>query len=155
MGNNSDRSDSSHIETQIFNDALNGVAVPDCVTLEAHELPFWRAITDARASWNTVDLIHAANLARCMASIEENTAKLKYEGEVIENQRGTMVMNPRHTILEQLSRRSAALSTKIHVHAAATQGEAKLGKGKNTKKQQSVEALESMGDDDLIAKPLH
>lgn len=150
-----DRSDSSHIETQIFNDALNGVAVPDCVNLEAHELPFWKAITDARANWNTIDLIHAANLARCMAAIEDNTKELKREGEVLVNARGTSVMNPRHTILEQLSRRSAALSTKIHVHAAATQGEAKLGRGKNAKKQQSVDALELVGDDDLIAKPLH
>lgn len=146
------RSDSTHVQNQILTDALKGIQPPDCVKLEESEMPFWNHIINAREQWTTVDLVHAANLARCMASIEANTVLLKAEGDVLENARGTPVMNPRFTILEQLSRRSVALSAKIQVHAAATVGESKLSRGKNTAKR---EALEAMGnaDDDLIARP--
>lgn len=146
------RSDSAHVENQILTDALKGIQPPDCVKLDKEHMPFWQHIINAREQWTTVDLIHAANLARCMASIEENQVLLKREGDVLENARGTPVMNPRFTILEQLSRRSVALSAKIQVHAAATIGESKLSKNKNTKKRESLEAMED-DDDGLIARP--
>lgn len=146
------RADSSHVQTKIMADALKGINPPDCVKLDKNEMPYWNAIINARETWTTVDLIHAANLARCMASIEANTTLLKKEGDVLENARGTPVMNPRFTILEQLSRRSVALSAKIQVHAAATVGESKLSRGKNTAKRDALEAMED-ADDDLIARP--
>lgn len=148
----SKRSDSHYVETETFQDAARGIEPPDCVRLEKKDMPFFKYITDARAEWTTVDLIHAANLARCMASIEENQKLLRQEGDVLENARGTPVMNPRFTILEQLSRRSVALSAKIQVHAAATVGESKLSRGKNTAKRDALKAMED-ADDDLIARP--
>lgn len=126
----SNRIDSTHVASKSFNEAISSVPVPDCVSLDETELPYWDAIVETRARWTKVDLIHAANLARCMASIEENQRLLKDEGDVIVNERGTKHMNPRFTILEQLSRRSVTLSTKIHVHAVATLGEAKIGRQK-------------------------
>lgn len=149
------RSDSTTTETQIFQEAYKGIPVPACTPLYDYELPFWRAVTQTRASWSEVDLIHAANLARTMHAIEKNQALLLKEGDVIMNQRGTPVMNPRFTVLETLSRRSVAISTKIHVHAVATLGEAKLGKGKNAKKQQALNALNNEQDEDelLLARP--
>lgn len=147
----SKRSDSSHVQTKIMADALRGQQVPDCVELEKKDMPFWIAICAAREQWTNVDLIHAANLARCMSSIEENTKALRSEGDVLLNQKGSPVMNPRFTILEQLSRRSVALSSKIQVHAAATVGESKLSRGKNAAKRDALQAMED--DDDLIARP--
>lgn len=152
MPRKSKRADSSHVQTKIMADALKGIQPPDCVTLDKEHMPFWRHIINARETWTTVDLIHAANLARCMASIEENQLLLKAEGDVLINQRGTPVMNPRFTILEQLSRRSVSLSSKIQVHAAATLGESKLSRGKNTAKRDALEAMED-AEDDLIARP--
>lgn len=149
------RADSAHVHSEIMQAAVKSIPVPDCVKLDKKHMPFWNAITAARSEWTTVDLIHAANLARCMCSIEENQNKLAKEGDVIDNARGTPVMNPRFTILEQLSRRSVSLSSKIQVHAAATVGEAKLSRGKNTAKRNAIEAFEELGDDDLIARPVN
>lgn len=156
---NRDRSDSDFVQTQIIQDAANGIAVPDCVTLEEWEMPFWKAITEARAQWTNIDLIHAANFARCLYSIEENTKLLKEEGDVVENARGTQIMNPRFSVLEQLTRRSTSLSSKIQVHAAATIGEAKNNRAKNAAKAKAVTTHGSQqdriedSDDDLLAKP--
>lgn len=111
------RSDSAHVQTEIMQSAILGVNVPDFVDVPEECKPFWKVITDARAVWTDVDLVHAANLARCMYSIEENQKELKKEGDVILNQKGTPIMNPRFSILEQLSRRSVTLSAKIQVHS--------------------------------------
>lgn len=148
------RVDSANIQSEIIKEALTEVVPP--VILEQKEIRFWKAIINARLSWTEIDLIHAANLARCQCAIEEETIKLKLEGSVIQNNRGTPVMNPRHTVLEQLTRRAVVLSSKLHIHALATQGEAKLARKKNNLKQQTLEALSGEDDDeDLIAKPLH
>jgi hypothetical protein len=148
------RIDSTHVASEMMQSALRQIPVPNCVELEAKEMPFWETITQARAEWTNVDLIHAANLARCMCSIEENQRLLRVEGDVIKNARDTPIMNPRFTILEQLSRRAAALSTKIHVHAGATMGEPKNSRKKNTAKREAIENL-SDDEDDLIATSLH
>lgn len=94
---------------------------PAHVSLEPTDFPFWRDILKSRAKheWTEADLIHAANLARCMASIESETTMLRQEGSVIENQRGTPIANPRHMVLEQLSRRSMALSRILQMQSVS------------------------------------
>lgn len=148
------RSDSSHVQTEIMADALKGIKPPACVKLEDHHLPFFNFIVEARQQWTNIDLIHAANLARCLHDIEEESELLSGEGSVVWGGKNgtTKVMNPRVTVLEQLSRRAVSVSSKIQVHAAATVGEAKLSKGKNTAKRDALEAMEYT-DDDLIARP--
>lgn len=149
------RKDSEGISSEIMQEAINGVNVPPHIKLRKQDLPFWKAIIDARLQWTSVDLAHAANLARCQADIEENQEKLDKEGSVIKNARGTPVMNPRFTILEQLSRRSVSISSKIQVHAAATIGETKLNRGKNKAKQDALNNMDKLEDADnqLIASP--
>jgi hypothetical protein len=110
--------------------AAQGLSVidpPAHVTLREGDLPFWQSIVRARAasSWNQADLEQAANLARCKADIERLQAEITDQGDIIENDRGTQVINPRHSLLEVLSRRSVALSRMLHVHAEATQGESR------------------------------
>ena len=97
---------------------------PAHVSLRYGDRPFWDAIVSARATstWNTSDLEQAANLARCKADIERLQKELTEQGDIIENDKGTQVINPRHTLLEVLSRRSVALSRMLHVHAEATVG---------------------------------
>lgn len=147
------RADSARVQSEIMADALKGKQPPGCTLLEPKEQPFFDLVVEARAVWTNIDLVHAVNLARCLCSIEENQILLKCEGDVIMNQRGTPIMNPRFTILEQLSRRAAALSTKIQVHAIATVGESKQSKGKNMVKRSAIEAMEDTEDDDLIGRP--
>lgn len=149
------RSDNPEFQAELLRQTSTGVEPPSFVEIGLEHMPFWNAVTEARATWTKVDLIHAANLARTLYQIEEETRGLAEEGTVIENSRGTMVMNPRHSILETLSRRAVAISTKIQVHAAATIGETENNRRKNKAKQKAVRAHEMMEDDedDLLAKP--
>jgi hypothetical protein len=68
------------------------------------------------------------------------------------NTRCTPVMNPRDAVLEQLSRRAVALSSKIQVHAAATVGEAKQSRGKNTAKREAIKTMTETEEDDLLTR---
>ena len=148
------RADSTHVETQIYKDALTGIPVPACAKIAPEEMPYWIAITQARAEWNMIDLIHAVDFAKCLYARDVNQEKLKAEGDVLVNQNGTQIMNPRFAISEQLSRRAMMYSTKLHVHPVATLGEAKLGKAKNAKKKTALEVAGMLDDEEsLLARP--
>ena len=126
---------------------------PAHVRLREGDRPFWDSIVMARARdrWDTADLEIAGNLARCKADIERLQSEIDKEGDTIENARGTMVMNPKHTLLETLSRRAVALSRMLHVHAEAKQGPAeKQGKALTAEKN-ARETVKSKGN--LIAMP--
>lgn len=124
------RSDSTHVKTQLVDD--QDIAPPEHVQLRDIDMPFWYALVRARVkeSWNTVDLQHAANLARCQADIERIQQEILIEGDTLTNDRGTVVLNPKHSLLETLSRRSIALSKHIQVHAVATVGDSDKQRGK-------------------------
>lgn len=126
---------------------------PSHVSVPAHARPFFEAIMKARVEWTDVDIAHAANLARCQADIEINEMMLKAEGAVITNAKGMPVMNPRHAILEQLSRRSVALSRMLQVHALATVGQSEDQRGRNTAKRNAAKVFDEL--DELIARPAH
>lgn len=126
------RKSANSIESRVKaaqNAALGPLEPPAHVRLRDGDRPFWDSIVSARAreTWTATDLETAANLARTKADIERVSRELEVEGDVIENARGTAIMNPKHTILEQLSRRAMALSRIVHVHAEATVGRAEQG----------------------------
>jgi hypothetical protein len=96
--------------------AMQNAAAPDLLPpaqckLRDGDGPFWQGIIRARArdQWTENDLVVAAQLARCQADIEREQQQLDAESAVVENGRGTKVMNARVTVLEQLSRRELAL----------------------------------------------
>ena len=148
------RSDSIAGQLAAMDAALSDdIMPPDHITLDDSELPFWRSIVRARAKarWNDSDLEAAGNLARCKADIERVQREIREEGDIITNERGTPIMNPKHTLLEILSRRCMALSRMLHVHAEATQG-----KARDQVKQNELQsgARDAMGEsDDLIPRP--
>lgn len=121
------------------------IGPPSHVSLRDGDRPFWDAIVSARASttWNTADLEQAANLARCKADIERLQKELTEQGDIIENERGTQVINPRHALLEVLSRRSVALSRMLHIHAEATQGESRQQVKRAIPEQDAKDAVRS------------
>jgi phage terminase small subunit len=146
------RCDSIEGQKQAMQNALAGpIEPPKHVRLRDSDRPFWDAIIGARArdKWDAADLAHAANLARCQADIEDMQTRLEAEGHVIENARGTMVANPRHSILETLSRRAVYLSKLLHVHPEAKQGEAK-DQGKALNAQRKAGQVSQDADDDLM-----
>lgn len=147
------RSDSLPNQTDLVQSATEVRYLPH-IQIASAVRPFYEAIVRARTDWTDVDLTHAANLARCQADIEDCERLLKAEGTVIDNNRGTPVMNPRHTALEQLSRRSVALSRMLQVHAIATVGPSEDRRTKNKVKREALDAFND-DDDDLIARPAH
>jgi hypothetical protein len=123
---------------------------PEHVALRPQDRPFWAGImrSRARAEWSETDMIVAAQLARCQADIESESARLDAEGAVIENQRGTPIMNPRHSVLEQLARKELALMRAITL-VVATRGRDQAA----TRRTESAarEANAALADEELLA----
>jgi len=146
------RCDSAKGAGEIMTDAIDGPhEPPEHVSLAGEAMPFWYSLMEARAKhkWNNADLETAANLARCKYDIERMQAQIYAEGDVIENQRGTPIVNPKHQLLETLSRRSVALSRMLHVHAEATLGKAKDQVKGNKAASRAAQVVEET-DDGLI-----
>jgi hypothetical protein len=124
---------------------------PAHISLPGYAVPAWDAIVRARdyTSWTAVDLEHCANLACCLADLEKLRHEVRREGDIIENARGTPIMNPKHTLIETLSRRSVALSRMLHVHAEATVGESREHKKRN---EAQADVNGANRDDELLAR---
>ena len=134
-------------EAQSLKNAQTEIRPPAHVAIRQQDWPFWSGIISTRAtdSWNEPDLVKAANLARCQADIERLILEVSDEGDVIKNDRGTPIVNPKHDLIERLSRREIALSRAIHVHAEATVGRSR-DSGNRAKAQKSkVVAIENAG----------
>ncbi|MGC6693181.1 hypothetical protein ACPYIY_32385, partial [Burkholderia pseudomallei] len=59
---------------------------------------------------------------RTQADISRLILELENEGDILENARGTPVVNPKHNLLETLTRLAVPLSRALHVHADPTVG---------------------------------
>lgn len=145
------RSDSAAAAIDAARTVLLPVEPPSHVTLRQGDRPFWDSVVSARArdTWTDADLENAANLCRCKADIERLQAEITIEGDTLTNDRGTVVINAKHTLLETLSRRAVSLSRMLHVHAEATVGESRdAGKALKTEK----EAKQAASDNELIPR---
>lgn len=142
--------------TEAFISASSELEVLEHIHLRERDYPFWRSIVRARpqSMWTDADIENAANLARCKSDIERLQMEIDAEGDTIENQRGTMVVNPKHTLLETLTRRMVALSRMLHVHAEATIGESRDQKKSSTAEGSARKVLQD-ADDDLIPRASH
>jgi hypothetical protein len=122
--------------------------------------PFWDNIVRARARllWNGGDLERAVNLAFTRFSIQKLVNELDKEGDVIVNARGTQIANPKHTLLEVLSRREIALTRQLQLHAAATVPIESAGKMLDDERKAVQSVVDSVtfdedDDDELIPYP--
>lgn len=130
------------------------IAVPACMTLTDSALPFWPGVVRARTreEWIEVDLVVAAQLAQCQADMSEEDELLRAEGRVIKNDKGTPVMNPRTTVMEQLARREMALMRTLRMGgriAGDTRDE--LGKRKVEHQSRKLRRELEEEDDGLLA----
>ena len=127
---------------------------PAHVRLAKADRPFWEAIMRARSrdEWTESDLVTAAQLARCQRDIEAESAALESEGSVVTNARGTQIMNPRHTVLQQLSQRQLALMRSLSIAGSAAHGKKEdLVKARRTQHQAELAREALVEDDDLLA----
>lgn len=148
------RIDTAAGQMQIMQEAQTIVEVPAHINLPADCRQHWDSIVANRlpSLWNTADLEMAATLARVKRDIERNYAALANEDDMVEGKYGPVV-NPRHKLLEDLTRRAISISRAIKIHADAT-----VGRSENLpKKMQALnEARGHMGavddhdDDSLI-----
>ena len=125
---------------------------PEHVSLRDGDRPFWDGILRARArdEWTESDLVVAAQLARCQADIEREQMLLDAEGSVVENARGTNVMNARVTILEQLARREMALLRTLSMGGRVS-GDARDEAGRRRIQRQAEQVRAELEDDELLA----
>ena len=125
---------------------------PAHTRLREQDRPFWDAVVRARArdDWTGADLVVAVQLARTMRDIEVESQRLEEEGSVIENQKGTPVMNPRHAVLEQMARREMALMRALRMAGVP------LGRSENAQNAVKIQAQaeqvrEELENDSLLA----
>lgn len=147
------KSDTTAGQVALMLAAASGVIQPpDHVTISEQEWPFWESIilSRARSTWNQSDLEQAALLAKTKCDIERLITEVRVEGDMIDAGIKGMIVNPKHDLIEKLSRRSLALARAIHVDATATQGRSR-DTGEKTKREH--EQLAKLNDDDLLARP--
>lgn len=116
----SKRSDSTAAAVKAAQNAALGTLKPPAhVTLTKAATPFWDAIIQNRPRdrWNDADLAHAAVLARAQCDVEKLQREIAKEGNVIRGKE-----NPKHKLVEMLSKRAVMLARMLHVHAEATTG---------------------------------
>jgi hypothetical protein len=138
--------------------AMVAVALPEFdppahVRLPDEARPFWSGIMASRAreEWSKNDFVVAAQLARCQHDIERETMMLEGEGSVVENARGTQVMNPRHSVMEQLARRELALMRALGMNAASGMKDRSSQQAARKTQRQAEQVREELTDDDLLA----
>lgn len=125
---------------------------PAHIQLRPEDGPFWDGIVCARArdEWTQVDLVVAAQLARCQYDIEQESLTLAIEGTVLKNDRGTQVCNPRVSVLEQLARREMALMRSLRMGGRIA-GDARDELGQRKIERQSKAVRKDLEDDELLA----
>lgn len=148
------RSDSAQAAIEAALAAASDLPQPPAhVRLRDEDWAFWDGIVraKARAEWIAVELVVAAQLARCQRDIEVESKLLEAESTVIENQRGTMVANPRVAVLEQLARREMALmrSLRLTGHAA---GDPRDLMKKRQLERDAGRLRDEIEDDELLAR---
>jgi len=120
------------------NVALGDPMPPAHVQISPGVMPDYLAIVRARArdEWSELDLIVAAQLAECIGKQREQDIQLVLEGDVIKNDKGTMVANPRVSILAQLAGRQMAYMRTLQM------GGRLPGTAGDKRKKQGARALE-------------
>jgi hypothetical protein len=149
------RSDANSADSAVkaMLDAAKGpLSVPAHISLRPDDLPFWRGVLRSRArdEWTDSDLVVAAQLARCQRDIESESSALYSETSVVTNLRGTVVMNARITVLEQLARREMALMRTLRMGGRIA-GDARDESGKRKIERTSRKLREELAEDELLA----
>lgn len=147
------RSGSAETQVKAFIDAASGpIDPPSHCNLREGDRPFWDGIVRARArdEWTDADLVVAAQLARCQADIEREQLALDAESSVIPNERGTLVVNARVSVLEQLARREMALMRSLRMGGRIA-GDSRDEAGRRKLQREAEKLRKDLADEELLA----
>lgn len=136
----------------MINAAKEEIQVPAHIKLRDGDLVFWGGVVRARArdEWTETDLVVAGQLARCLRDIEVEQSALDIEGTVTVNDKGTKIVNPRVSVLEQFARREMALMRTLRMGGRAA-GAARDEAPARKIERQSRKLREQLEDDELLA----
>lgn len=147
------RSDSASSAVKAMVNAAKGdLKVPAHVNLRDGDRVFWDGIVRARArdEWTETDLVVAGQLARCLHDIEKEQAALDLEGTVVANEKGTKVVNPRVSVLEQFARREMALMRTLRMGGRVAGAARDMTPARKIERQ-SRQVRAELEDDELLA----
>ena len=147
------RSDSAASAVKaMLNAAQPQLQPPSHVQLRTGDELFFESVLRARArdEWIENDLVVAAQLARCQHDIETEQQFLNNEGMLVHNERGTQIMNPRVTVMEQLTRREMALMRTLRMGGRIA-GDMRDNVGSRMIERKSREIRSELVDDGLLA----
>lgn len=153
MATKRNRADSASSAVNAMVNAAKGtIPAPAHVKLRDGDAVFWEGVVRARArdEWTETDLVVAGQLARCLRDIEDEQQALDLEGTVIKNDKGTPVVNPRVSVLEQFARREMALMRTLRMGGRVAGAARDLGKARDIERQ-SRKVREELEDDELLA----
>jgi len=153
MATKRNRSDSvASAVNAMINAAKGDIQPPSHVRLREGDHIFWVCVVRARArdEWTEADLVVAAQLARCLHDIEQEQSLLDSEGTVIANDRGTMVVNPRVSVLEQFARREMALMRTLRM-GGKVPGEDPRSQAGARKIERDARKIKTDMEDELLA----
>ena len=136
----------------MVNAAKDDIQTPAHVKLREGDKVFWDGVVRARArdEWTETDLVVAAQLARCLHDIEKEQLQLDIEGTVVANDKGTLVVNPRVSVLEQFARREMALMRTLRMGGRVAGAARDLAPARKIERQ-SRQLREELEDDELLA----
>ena len=153
MATKRNRADSASSAVKaMLNAAQDTIKAPAHVKLRDGDQVFWEGVVRARArdEWTETDLVVAGQLARCLHDIEDEQAALDIEGTVIKNDKGTPVVNPRVSVLEQFARREMALMRTLRMGGRVAGAARDEAPGRKIERQ-SREIRKELEDDELLA----
>ena len=129
------------------------IPVPVEVVFTDSEKMLWSSFTRARGAdhWRDMDLILLVKVVKNESRIRAAQDALDAQGIIIENQRGTQIMNPLMTAIDTLQRQQLALIRSMSLTQMPV--DARTANGAGAKSKAAAEKLERH-DDGLIPRLL-
>lgn len=147
------RIDSAAEAVRVMAKAVIEILPPANVPLDDEDHPFFKNVVAefARSEWSNHQLELAAMLARTMADLVREQKLLRDEGGVSVTEKGTLMANPRKTIVQMHAASILSFRRSLALHARAQQGEARDA----AKRRDAAKEIEGDNplEDDLLARP--
>ena len=137
--------------------ATRNILPPDDVTYDKTDLVLFNEIIAefATVDWTPHTVRVAWFLARTMHEMQDDLEELRSEGSVIENARGTPVMNPRRTACQGYAGQINQFRRTLALHATAGSSKEDTATRRGHHKAQENDNPLDDDDDALLAVPTH
>jgi len=149
------RSDKNSVTSAVqgFQGALKTIEPPESVKLttdEEHIL--WGQFTRARApeDWRDVDLVLIAKIVQMEVELRNYKEQLLKSGAIIENKRGTNVVNPLVSLIDTIERRQLSVIRSLGLNQQHSDPRTLNARASQLKENRDT--LQNL-DEDLIASP--